>query len=319
MFFVYFVVNKCFVNKFDVVGVGRNCVDYLAVLPTFPEPDSKVPMKELKMVGGGQATTALVALSRLGLKTAYVGVVGDDPGGRLVLDGLRREGVDVANVVVAGNCSTPAALIFVDESAGTRTIAYQPTPPDRLTPGMVKLEMLLSARCLMIDPHETEFGLKIIPLVKARGIPIIYDAEHMAEGFYEMLAAADYIIGSEDVIQTLEAVTPEEALKRLLSFGARAAVITLGAKGSIALTANGLIRCPAYRIEVVDTTAAGDAFHAGFAYGILKGWELKKILTFSNAMGALVCRALGGRESLPSLGDVYEFLNNLGSDLALCV
>ena len=79
------------------------------------------------MVGGGQATTALVALSRLGLKTAYVGMVGDDPGGRLVLDGLRREGVDLTNVIVDRDLSTPVALIFVDESSGTRTIAYQPT------------------------------------------------------------------------------------------------------------------------------------------------------------------------------------------------
>jgi len=302
------VVNNHTVKKFDVVGIGRNCVDYLAVLPNLPAPDSKVPMKEFRKVGGGQATTALVALSRLGLKTAYVGVVGDDPGGRLVLDGLRKEGVDVTNVVVAGDLSTPAALIFVDEAASTRTIAYQPTSPGRLKSSSIDMDLVLSTRCLMIDPHETLFGLELAPLAKARGIPIIYDAEHMAEGFYEMLATADYIIGSEDVIQTLEAVTPEEALNRLLSFGARAAVITLGAKGSIALTANGLIRCSAYRIEVVDTTAAGDAFHAGFAYGILKSWELKKILTFSNAMGALVCRALGGRESLPSLEEIHEFL-----------
>ena len=302
------MVNNHTVKKCDVVGIGRNCVDYLAVLPTLPAPDSKVPMKEFKMVGGGQATTALVALSRLGLKTAYMGVVGDDSAGRLVLDGLRREGVDLTNVVVDGDFPTPVALIFVDEAAGTRTIAYQPTSPDRLKHAAINMEIVLSARCLMIDPHETLFGLELAPLAKARGIPIIYDAEHMAEGFYEMLAAADYIIGSEDVIQTLGVSTPEEALNKLLSFGAWAAVITLGTNGSIALTTNGLIRCPAYRIEVVDTTAAGDAFHAGFAYGILKGWELKKILTFSNAMGALVCRALGGRESLPSLEEIHEFL-----------
>jgi sulfofructose kinase len=299
-------------KKFDVVGIGRNCVDYLAVLPTLPAPDSKVPMKEFRMVGGGQATTALVALSRLGLKTAYLGVVGDDPGGGLVLDGLRREGVDVANVVVAGDLSTPTALIFVDEKASTRTIAYQPTPPDRLRAAAIDMDIILSTRCLMIDPHETLFGLEISPLAKARGIPIIYDAEHQTPGFYEMLAVSDYIIGSEDLIQTLGASIPEEALNRLLSFSCRAAVITLGSKGSIALNAEGLIRQAACRVEVVDTTAAGDAFHAGFAYGVLQGWELKKILTFSNAMGAMVCRGLGGRESLPSLGEIHEFITEWG-------
>ncbi len=267
------------------------------------------------MVGGGQATTALVALSRLGLKTAYVGMVGDDPGGRLVLDGLRREGVDLTNVIVDRDLSTPVALIFVDESSGTRTIAYQPTSPGRLKSSAIDMDLLLSTRCLMIDPHETLFGLKVAPSAKARGIPIIYDAEHLTDGFYEMLAASDYIIGSEDVVQTLGVTTPEEALNKLISFGARAAVITLGLKGSIALTADGLIRCPAYRIEVVDTTAAGDAFHAGIAYGVLHGWELKKILTFSNAMGALVCRGLGGRETLPTLPEVQK----LGSGLASCL
>jgi sulfofructose kinase len=297
-------------KKFDVVGIGRNCVDYLAVLPTLPEPDSKVPMKELRMVGGGQATTALVALSRLGLKTAYVGVVGDDPGGCLVLDGLQREGVDFSNVVVAGDISTPVALIFVDESASTRTIAYQPTSPGRLKPSMIDMDRILSARCLMIDPHETLFGLEISPAAKGRGIPIIYDAEHLTDGFYEMLGVADYIVGSEDVIRIMGSGSPEEALEKLLSYGARAAVITLGSRGSVALTEDGFIRGAAYRIEVVDTTAAGDAFHAGFTYGVLQGWGMEEILGFSNAMGAMVCRGLGGRETLPSLEEVRWFMGS---------
>lgn len=301
-------MNNCAEKKFDVVGIGRNCVDYLAVLPELPEPNSKVPMKEFRVVGGGQATTALAALSRLGLKTAYFGVVGGDPGGRLVLDGLRAEGVDVSGAVVADDLTTPAALIFVDEGAGTRTIAYQPTPSGWLSSGMVDMDAILSTRCLMIDPHETEFGLEIISPAKEREIPVIYDAEHRTAGFYEMLAAADYIIGSEDVIATLGAADPGEALEEIFSYGARASVITLGSKGAIALDAGGFIHQPAYRVDVVDTTAAGDAFHAGFAYGILRGWGLKKILSFSNAMGALVCRGLGGRESLPTLEEVNEFM-----------
>ena len=295
-------------NKFDVVGIGRNCVDHLAVLSSLPPPDAKVPMKEYRVVGGGQATTALAALARLGLKTAYVGVVGDDPGGRMVLAGLREEGVDVSSVVVAEDAVTPVALIFVDEAAGTRTIAYQSTTPGRLSPSAVDMDFILSTRCLMIDPHETLFGLEISQEARERGIPRIYDAEHLTDGFYEMLAACDYVVGSSELIRTLGLSTPEEALKRLLSYGPQASVITLGPAGSTALTPNGFYRKPAYPVRVIDSTAAGDAFHAGFAYGILQGWSLDKILEFSNAMGALVCRGLGGRESLPSLTEVREFL-----------
>ncbi|MFH1037911.1 MAG: PfkB family carbohydrate kinase [PVC group bacterium] len=296
-------------NRFDVVGIGRNCIDYLALVSSLPPPDSKVPMKEYRVVGGGQATTALAALSRLGLKTAYVGVVGDDDGGRLVLEGLREMGVDVSGVVVEKGGATPIALIFVDEQAGTRTIAYQPTSPGRLSISSVDLNLILSARCLMVDPHETLFGLEVSKEARKRGIPIIYDAEHLTGGFYEMLAAADYVVGSEDVVQTLKAAGPEEALKKLLSAGPTAAVITLGARGAIALTPEGYVRSSAFRIEVVDTTAAGDAFHAGFAYSVLQGWGMEKTLEFSNALGALVCRGLGGRETLPTLDEVFNFLS----------
>ncbi len=298
------------VSRFDVVGIGRNCVDYLALVPSLPAPDAKVPMKDFRVVGGGQATTAMAALSRLGLKTAYVGVVGDDEGGKLVLSGLREFGVDVSSVVVEEGGETPAALIFVDESAQTRTIAYQPTAPGRLTSSAVDLEFVLSARCLLVDPHETLFGLEIAGEARKRGIPLIYDAEHMTEGFQEMLAAADYVVGSQDVVETLGASGVEEALEIIFAAGPQAAVITLGNRGAVALTPEGFFRRPAYRVKVVDTTAAGDAFHAGFAYAILQGWDMDKTLAFAHALGGLVCRGLGGRETLPTLSETRKLMDS---------
>lgn len=298
-------------ESFDVVGIGRNCVDYLALVPCLPPPDAKVPMKEYRVVGGGQATTAMAALSRLGLKTAYVGVVGDDPGGKLVLSGLEEYGVDVSSVVVEKGGETPAALVFVDQAAQTRTIAYQPTAPGRLSLSSVDPEFILSGRCLLVDPHETLFGLEMAGEAKKRGIPVIYDAEHMSEGFTEMLSAADYVVGSEDVVETLNASGVEEALKIIFAAGPQAAVITLGSEGAIALTPEGLFRRPAFRVPVVDTTAAGDAFHAGFTYSILRGWDMNRTLDFANALGALVCRGLGGRETLPTLSETLELMDTL--------
>jgi len=297
-------------KRFDAVGIGRCCVDYLALVPSLPPPDAKVPMKDFRVVGGGQATTAMAALSRLGLKTAYVGVVGDDRGGRLVLSGLEEFGVDVSSVVIEKGGETPAALIFVDQAAHTRTIAYQPTAPGRLSLSAVDPEFILSGRCLLVDPHETLFGLEIAPAAKERCIPLIYDAEHPTEGFAEMLAAADYVVGSREVVETLGASGVEDALEKILSAGPKAAVITLGDRGAAALTPEGIFRRPAFPVEVVDTTAAGDAFHAGFAYAVLQGWDMARTLDFANALGALVCRGLGGRETLPALSEVREFINS---------
>lgn len=299
-------------KKFAVVGIGRNCIDHLAVLESMPRVDTKVPMLDYRLVAGGQSSTAMVALARLGLKVACVGVVGDDSSGRLVIEELEKEGVDTSNVVVEKGMPTPLALILVDKNTGRRTIAYLDSAKGRLERRRVNVEEIFSARCLLIDPYGTQLGLEISREARERGIIVVYDAEHMVEGFQKMISSSDYVVGSADVIETIGAGDAREALEKLFSSGPRAAVITLGEGGCVALSSEGFISRPAFKIEVLDTTAAGDAFHAGFAYGLLQNWELKKILEFSNAMGALVCRGLGGRESLPTLKEVKKFLSRPG-------
>lgn len=295
-------------NMYDVIGIGRSCIDHLALLESMPPVDGKVPMVRYRTVGGGQTATAMVALSRLGLNVAYFGRVGDDGRGRRVLEELEGEGVDTSGVFIEEGGSTPVALIFVDGGTGTRTIAFLDSMSAGLPPDRVDVEALLSARCLLIDPQETLLGVRIAGEARRRGIRIIYDAEHMVAGFREMLSCCDYVVGSEDVAGVLGAKSPEEALEELFSYGPRAAAITLGERGSVCLSSDGLLRTPAFKVEVTDTTAAGDAFHAGFAYSVLKGWELERTLEFSNALGALACRGLGGRESLPALDEVMELV-----------
>ena len=293
---------------FDVIGIGRSCIDHLALVESTPPVDSKVPMVRYRVVGGGQTATAVVALSRLGLKVAYIGRVGDDHRGRMVIEGLEKEGVDTSGVVIEKGMATPVALIFVDEETGRRTIAYLDSMNDGLTVDRVDVETVLSARCLLIDPQETLLGVQISVESKRRGVTLIYDAEHMVEGFHEMLSCCDYVVGSEDVIEVVGGSCPKDALEKLFSSGQKAAVITLGERGCVAVSSEGFIRKPAFSVDVVDTTAAGDAFHAGFAYAVLKGWDIGKTLGFSNAMGALACRGLGGRESLPIIDEVWNLL-----------
>lgn len=297
---------------FDVVGIGRNCVDHLALVESLPDPDRKVPMKDYRVASGGQAATALVALSRLGLSTAYLGVVGNDPGGAMVREELHAAGVDISSVVVDDTCRTPVALILVDRETGGRTIAYQETPPVLLKHSRVSLDAVLSARLLMIDPHETAFALSVAPLARDKGIPILYDAEHPCPGLEDMLRLSDYVVASRDAVEAVGAGSVGEALEKIFSAGPRAVVITLGKEGCVARTGDGVISRPAYPVRVVDTTAAGDAFHAGFAFGILREWGIAKTLEFASALGALVCRGLGGRETLPNLEEILAFLREKG-------
>ncbi|MCX6348639.1 MAG: carbohydrate kinase family protein [Candidatus Aureabacteria bacterium] len=293
---------------FDVVGIGRSCIDHIAIVKGLPRVDTKTPVLRYAMAGGGQSSTAMVALARLGLKTAYVGVVGDDALGEMVVAGLKREGVDTSGVKVIKGVPTPVALILVEEKKGTRTIAYLDSMKGRLTRKTADLDVIFSARVLMIDPYGTRLGVEIGKEVKKRGIVTVYDAEHETEGFSRMLALADYLVASRDVAETLGLKTPRQALTRLFSYKPKAAVVTLGKEGCIALSSGGFMRTPAFQVEVVDSTAAGDAFHAGFAYGVFQEWPLDKTLAFANALGALVCRGLGGRETLPTLGEALSFI-----------
>lgn len=295
--------------EFDVVGVGRCCVDYFALVKNLPRRDRKVPMRSWRMEGGGQSSTALVALSRLGLKTAFIGAAGDDREGRFLLEGLREEGVDTRAVRVVPGRATPVAFILVDEETHSRTIVYLDSLRNEFRPERFNITRLPSGRCLLVDPYGTLLGIELAPAAREAGTPVIYDAEHEVEGFSQMLSLSDYVIASEDVIETLGLRDAEEALRKLFSFGPRAAVITLGERGCLALSREGLFRQRAYPVKTVDTTAAGDAFHAGFAYGILKNYPLPRTLELASALGALVCRAVGGRESLPDRKELEEFLS----------
>lgn len=293
---------------FDVVGIGRCCLDHIAVLKSLPRADTKVPMARYAMVGGGQSSTAMVALSRLGLKTAFVGVVGDDALGEMLVAELKAEGVDTTGVRVIPKVPTPVALILVEEKKGTRTIAYLDSLAGRLRRRTADLDLVLFSRLLMIDPYGTRLGVEIAGEIKKRGIITVYDAEHETSGFSRMLDRADYLVASRDAASTLGAKTPREALNKLYSHGPQAAVVTLGRKGCIALSPAGFQAAPAFPIKVVDSTAAGDAFHAGFAYGVFRSWPLERTLVFANALGALVCRGLGGRATLPTLPEALAFI-----------
>ncbi|HOO77124.1 MAG TPA: PfkB family carbohydrate kinase [bacterium] len=299
---------------FDAVGIGRCCLDYLALVDGFPAENSKVRALRHAVEGGGQSSTAMAALSRLGLAAAFVGVVGDDPEGVLVLDGLAAAGVDVSRVRVAPGIRTPVAQIVINTRRRSRTIVYSDSAPHLLDALPCPLDLLAGAGCLMVDPFGTGLGLRTAPGARAAGVPVVYDLEHTAEGVGGMIAASDYVIGSRDSLALLGLDRPEAALRELMRRGCRrAAVVTLGEEGSVGTDGASVRRQRAFPVDAVDTTAAGDAYHAGFAYGVVRGWDLPECMEFAAAVGALVCREVGGRKSLPTLAEVERLLAGSGS------
>jgi len=300
-------------ERFDVVGVGYTAYDYLGIVPRLPEPDSKLEVPELLEQGGGPVSTALVALQRLGKRTALIAKIGGDGRGRLMLEDLHREGVDTRGVVVSQEHRSQFAFILVEPEKGHRTILWSRAGLPNLTEDEIDGTLVRSARLLHVDNHEIPGAIAAAKVARDAGIPVLLDAGTPDDRIEELLSLVDYAVASQVFPHKLTGLEDRErALEAVRAYGPRVAVMTLGGDGALALTEEGFVHSPGFRVDVVDTTGAGDVFHGGFAYGVLEGWPIGNILRFANAVAALKCRALGGRTAIPTLSEVEELLRATG-------
>jgi sulfofructose kinase len=298
-------------ERVDVVGVGYTALDYLGIIPHFPREDCKLEIGDFTIQGGGPTATAVVTVRRLGLPAAFIGKVGDDVFGRRMIEELEREDVDVKRVVVERGGRSQFAFIMVDRRTAARTILWTRGRLSTFTGDEVDCGLIERARGLLIDSLEPAAALAAAEAAKRASVPVVIDAGTVRGGVMELLSLCDYIVASELFAdQIAEGGGFEKALERMLSFGAKAAVVTRGSAGCAALTPSGFIEIPGFEIEAVDTTGAGDVFHGAFMFGVLEGWDIERICLFSNAVAALKCRRLGGRAGIPGLDEALNFLSS---------
>jgi sugar/nucleoside kinase (ribokinase family) len=292
-------------SAWDVVGLGECSVDEVWVLPGPIPVGGKVRAAHQERLGGGQIATALVACARLGLKVAFAGVVGDDAAGRTVLEGLEQERVDVSQVkVVAG--VTRSALVLVD-GAGERTVIEY--SDRKVVLQAAATAEIARARVVHLDATWPAVSLQAARAAREHGVPVSLDLDHVGPGVAELIAHADVCITSEGVPQTLTGESDlEQALRKLQSMTPASLVgCTLGARGAALLADDHLLMSPAFPVDVVDTTACGDTFHAAVLRALLDEKPVGDVLRFANAAAALKCRALG-RRGCPTKAEVDELL-----------
>ena len=297
-------------EKFDLVGVGLNATDTLLIVPRFPAYGGKETVEDEILSVGGQVTSAVAACQGLGLKTKYVGTVGDDQRGDLQLASLRQAGVNVDDVLVRQGVPTQSAYIIVDRLTGERTVFLLRDERLRLRPEELQPEWIVGARLLHIDGHDTQAVEKAARLAKDHGIPVTVDVDTIYDGFDKVMPHVDYLIGSSNFPeQWTRERDPFEALTRIQKeFGMKVAAMTLGSHGALARFEGRFYYSPAFVVDCVDTTGAGDVFHGAFCYGVLQEWPLERVLEFANAMAALNCKALGARGGLGSLADAQRIV-----------
>jgi sulfofructose kinase len=299
----------------ELVGVGLNATDTLISLSAFPERGSKVEYRSATVLPGGQVATTVVACQHWGVRTRYVGKLGEDHAALLHREEFARAGVE-AQIITAPGSASAQSLILVD-SVGERTVLCRRDGRIALQPCDLKREWIVNARLLHIDGYDTPAALEAARWARAAGIPVIADLDDLYPGVEELIEKIDYLIVSRDFPRRLMAEPDlSEALRQMQRhYGCRLTAATLGPDGVLAWDGARLCHTSAYRVPVVDTTGAGDVFHAGFIYGLLQGWPLERQLDFACAAAALNCSGLGARggiegveriEALMATGSRYD-------------
>ncbi len=293
----------------DVVGVGLNAMDTLIRVPSFPAADTKAEVHSVHVSPGGQVASAMVTCRRWGLQARYVGTVGDDPAGETHRREFDRESVEAHLCVCPGSMSQ-TSYIVVDEGSGERTILWRRDTLLQLLPHQIQKEWVVRARALLVDGHDTGAAAAAARWARAAGIPVVADLDNLYPGVEALLENVDYFIssrdfparlaGEDDLTKTLPSIAAE--------YGCRAAGATLGRSGALVWAGRRFHYSPAFRVNAVDTTGAGDVFHGAFVYGLLAGWPLDRILDFSNAAAALNCTAVGARGGIRPLAEILRLM-----------
>jgi ribokinase len=297
-------------TKFDVVGIGCSAVDYLGIVPKFPEPDVKMQMLDLTQQGGGLAATAMVTVSRLGARAAYVGKIGDDAFGRFIIGELEKEGVSAEHCVIERGGSARFAFIVVDREKGTRTILWSQKGVSALTERELDRVSVLSTRVLLVDEHEPEASLAAAASARKAGIRVVLDAERVSPVTRRLVKLADtVIVPAHFAFELTGEREVERAGDRMRRELGGTVVLTAGVKGSFYTDGAERFHQPAFDVDVVDTTGAGDVFHGAFAFALLHDWTARERAEFASAVAALKCRKLGGRAGIPSLEETLAFLS----------
>lgn len=292
----------------DVVGVGLATVDEVFRVPTRPEFGASLRAAGHARACGGPAATALACLARLGVSTRFVGRVGGDAEGAFLRQELAGRGVDVTRLRFAAGARTRIALVLVEAGTGERGFVSWPESCAPLTADDIEPADIAGARVLHVDDAD-EAAVRAAQLARAAGAAVVLDGTWLSPGLPALLPLVDWAVVSAFFARRwLPGAHDETVLRRLVAAGAGAAVLTLGAAGSVALAGDRVLRCPAFRVDAIDTTGAGDAFHGGFIYGLLRGWPPERSLRFASATAALNCRALGGQAGLPTLAEVETLL-----------
>ena len=301
-----------------IACIGLASWDRLIAVPRYPAAGEQADVLEEVSAPGGTTTNTAVALARLGARVGIATAIGDDERGALVRQGLEREHVDTAWLIVKDDQKTDLATVIVSREPLERTIYWeqgaQLVRGDRLD-----IAGLLGADVLVVDVADVPL-LRFLLDLPAHTVPtarllgtLTYLANSNPPDAFDLALRHDAIVSNErDLLAVTGTWTLGDAVTalqhRMRGQSLRAALITRGAEGCRLVTETERRNVAAFPVEVTDPTGAGDAFTAGVAWGMARRWPWAETARFANAVGALACCSLGAQASLPTLAEVEALM-----------
>lgn len=292
-------------KPFDVVGFGTNSVDHLCIVPEYPQTGSKSEIVRYEKLPGGQVATAVEFLSRLGLKTKYIGKLGRDELGRFYLRSLASGSVDATSVLVEPSAQSQCAFIIVDRKSGERTVLSRRGSGLDFRKHELKKSEICAGRILHLDGYDSTGSLKAARWCRQLGIPVCIDLDTVVPNCSELVRSVDFLIVSSNFPSEFTGIgDPVKAFRELGNCHEGFLAVTLGSQGAMAWVGSQIVRFPGLKVKAVDTTGAGDIFHAAFIYGLFQNWPLGKIMKFANASAGLSCKFIGAQAGIRPLSEI---------------
>jgi len=301
-------------KKYDVVAVGSGNIDLVFRVPRLPRNDDKVVGKKISENPGGTVANSACMMATLGLKVASLSNAGDNSYGQMIVDDFKRHRVDTRYIKINAGQDPNMAIIILDES-GEKSLIYAPGDNcewDQAT----AFAAISESKIMYTMPGDLDKYTIQASYAHSQNTQVAVDIEpHIAsnkEQLAKILNLADIAIFNQDGFTASCHCDPEwrvlHALRRKYSLSAL--VVTCGAEGVIAVTAQEEARHPGFKIPVVDTTGAGDTFNASFIYAWVNNYKLAPAIEFASAAAALNIMKIGARGHLASIDEINHFISD---------
>lgn len=299
----------------NIIVVGSLNADLVVRAPRFPQPGETISGEDLNIIPGGKGANQAVAAARQGTSTAMVGRVGNDSFGPELINNLKQNGVDTSHVQTDPESATGTAIIVVD-AKGQNSIVLSPGGNGRVTPADVNDISFSSYKLLLLQLEiPVEAVLAAAQRAKENGLRVLLNPAPARPLPDELLSLPDFLVPNESELSLLtnlpvnDIPSAENAAKTLIERGIQTVIVTLGANGALIVSKESTKHIPSFQVDVVDTTAAGDAFIGGFASALLQNKLLEEAVRYGCACGALAATKFGAQPSLPTKEEVEIFLS----------